>query len=81
MRTVENIIIFTAHCCQNLRHNFELYVYLRTVRNSSVGIATHYGMDRPGIEYRLDRPWGPNQPLLELVSGPFPWSKEAGAWR
>ena len=30
-------------------------------RNSSVGIATRYGLDGPGIESRLrpDRPWSP----------------------
>ena len=50
------------------------------VRNRSVGIETHYGMDGPGIEYRLDRPWIPKHPPVELVSGPFPWGKQAGQW-
>ena len=35
-------------------------------RDSSVGIATRYGLDGPGIETfrtRPDRPWGPPDPL------------------
>jgi hypothetical protein len=43
------------------------YIYIRiyiTGLGSSVGIATDYGLDGPGIESRLggvrpDRPWGP----------------------
>jgi hypothetical protein len=58
-------------------------------RDSSVGIATRYGLDGPGIESRgggeifrtrPDRPLGP--PSL-LYSGyrVFTRSKETGAWR
>ena len=57
-------------------------------RDSSVGIATRYGLDGPGIESRWgeifhtrsDRPWGP--PSL-LCSGyrVFPGGKAAGEWR
>jgi hypothetical protein len=57
-------------------------------RVSSVGIATGYGLDGPGIESRWgyeifltrpDQPWGP--PSL-LYSGyrAFPGGKAAGAW-
>ena len=57
-------------------------------RDSSVGIATRYGLDGPGFESRWggeifhtrpDRPWG--LPSL-LYNGyrVFPWSKAAGAW-
>jgi hypothetical protein len=59
-------------------------------RDSSVGIATRYGVDGPGIEpgggrveifrSRSDRPWGSPSHLFNgcLV---FPGDKEAGAWR
>ena len=58
------------------------------VRDSSVGIATRYGLDGPGIESRWageifrtrpDRLWGP--PSL-LYSGyrVFPGGKAAGTW-
>jgi hypothetical protein len=57
-------------------------------RDSSVGIATGYGLDGPGIESRWggeifctcpDRPWGP--PSL-LYSGyrVFPGGKSVGVW-
>jgi hypothetical protein len=44
---------------------------------SSVGIATVYGLDGPGIESRWgeifrtrpDRPWGPPQPPVQWVPG------------
>ena len=58
-------------------------------RNSSVGIATRYGLDGPGIESRLrgeifrtrpDRPWGPHS-LLYNGYRVFPGDKAAlGAW-
>jgi hypothetical protein len=57
-------------------------------QNSSVGIATRYGLDGSGIESRWgeifctspDRPWGP--PIL-LYNGylVFPGYKVAGVWR
>ena len=52
--------------------------------DSSVGIATGYGLDGPGIESRLggeifrtcpDRPWGPPS-LLYNGYRVFPWGKE-----
>jgi hypothetical protein len=57
---------------------------------SSVGIATDYGMDGPGIEKknpggaqifrtRPDRPWGPPS-LLYNGYRVFPGGKAAGAW-
>ena len=47
-------------------------------RNSSVGIATRYGLDGPGIESRLGRDFmhlltpglGPTQPPIQWVPGP-----------
>ena len=46
-------------------------------RNSSVGVATRYGLDGPGIESRLGRdfphpsrpPLGPTQPPIQWVPG------------
>jgi len=57
-------------------------------RDSSVGIATRYGPDGPGIEYR----WGRDFPHLSITAlGPpslpcnryrvFPGGKAAGTWR
>ena len=60
-------------------------------RDSSVGIATRYRLDGPGIESRWggggeifrirpDRPWGPPS-LLYNGYRVFPEGKAAGAWR
>ena len=57
-------------------------------RDSSVGIATRYGLDGPGIESRWggeifrtrpDWPWGPPS-LLYNGYRVFPGGKAAGAW-
>ena len=58
-------------------------------RDSSVGIATRYGLDGPGIESQWgwdfllqSRPaLGPTQPLIQWVSSHSPGGKAAGAWR
>ena len=43
-------------------------------RNSSVGIATRYGLDDPGIESRLDRDFPhPSRPALGLSQPPVNW--------
>jgi hypothetical protein len=59
-------------------------------RDSSVGIATGYGLDGPGIESRWgagencltrpDRPWGPSS-LIYSRYRVFPGDKAVGAWR
>ena len=60
-------------------------------RDSSVGTATRYGLDGPGIEprwgrggeilrIRTDRPWSPPSSLYNGYRV-FPWSKAARAWR
>ena len=56
-------------------------------RDSSVGIATSYGLDGPGIEslwgrnfrIRQDRPWGPPN-ILYNGYRVFPGGKAAGEW-
>ena len=58
-------------------------------RDSSVGVATRYGLDPPGIESRWggeifhtrpDRAWGPTS-LLYSGYRVFPGRKAAGHWR
>ena len=57
-------------------------------RDSSVGIATHYGLDGPEIESRRGRdfrtrpgrPWVPRSPLYNRYQV-FSGGKAAGAWR
>jgi hypothetical protein len=76
--------------CQKLhfKFSFTLFWYLIVGRDSSVGIATRYGLDGPGIEsrWRRDFPhqfWpalGPTQRPIQWVPGLFPGGKAAGAW-
>jgi hypothetical protein len=57
-------------------------------RDSSVGMATRYGLDGPRIESRWGRDFshpsrsalGPTQPPVQWVPGLFPGGKAAGAW-
>ena len=57
-------------------------------RNSSVGIATRYGMDGPGIDSRWGRDFphpctpalGPTHPSVRRVTSQFPASKAFLAW-
>jgi hypothetical protein len=60
----------------------------RVGRDSSVGIETRYGLDGPGIEFRLRRHFphpsrpalGPTEPHIGWVLS-LSWVKAAGAWR
>jgi len=55
------------------------YIYKGMGRDSSVGIATRYGLDGPGIESRWGRDFThlsrpalvPTQPLIQYVPGLF----------
>jgi hypothetical protein len=76
------LIIIIVHINTNTASN-------KYGRDSSVGIATRYGLDGPGIESRWggeifrtcpDRPWGPPS-LLYKGYRVFPGVKAAGAWR
>ena len=56
-------------------------------RDSSVGIATRYGLDGPGIEFRWGRDFPhPSRPALGPTQPPVQWipglsrGKAAGAW-
>jgi hypothetical protein len=67
-----------------------IYIYTHTYmdRDSSVGIATRYGMDVPEIESRCGRDFpylsrtalGLTQPPIQLVPVIFPGGKAAEAW-
>jgi hypothetical protein len=58
-------------------------------RDSSVGIASRYGLDGSGIESRWGRDFphpsrpslGPTQPPMQWVLGLFPGNKVTGTWR
>ena len=79
----------------------KFYIHLLVMRNfsdhfeacvspdSSVGIATPYALDGPGIESRWEqdipypsrRALGPTQPPIKWVPIVFPVAKATGAWR
>jgi hypothetical protein len=80
-------IFVTATCFLYLKTNKFVFVF-HVGRDSSVSIATRYGLDGPGIEFRWGRDFshparpalGPTQPPIQWVPGLFPGGKAAGAW-
>jgi hypothetical protein len=68
--------------------NLLLLLHHYVGRYSSVGIATRYGLDGLGIEFRWRRDFphpsrpvlGPTQPPIQRVLGLFPGGKAAEAW-
>ena len=68
---------------------FEKYHNKGVGRDNSVGIATGYGLDGPGIESRWRRDFprpsrpalGPAHPPIQCVPDSYPGCKAAGTWR
>ena len=53
---------------------FERILWLRVGRDSSVGIATRYGLEGPGIESWWGRDFlHPSRPALGPTHPPIPW--------
>jgi len=84
------------HTCTLFRINQNIYqsykkekVQIKVGRDSSVGIATRYGLDSPTIGFqkgvgdfrvRPDRPWYPPSLLHNGYQVCFPRGKAAGTW-
>ena len=77
---------WTLHIIQLFIMELPLYRCLLVGRHSSVGIATRYGLDGPGIESRRGRDFlhpsrpalGPTQPPIQGVPGLSPEVKRPG---
>jgi hypothetical protein len=90
----EAFVYFISFWAIAFRIDEHFYSYLKSLyvsgmgRYSTVGIATRYGMDGPGIESRWGARFsafvqtGPGDPPSLLYNGyrVFPGGKAAGAW-
>jgi len=50
-----------------------LHIHIRCGPDSSVGMATDYGLDGPGIESRCGRDFRPSRPALGPTQPPVQW--------
>jgi hypothetical protein len=84
MRSVRIVFLCTVHISTSPkshallpRGNYRIVTFLLTGRDSSVGIATSYGLDGPGIESWQGRGFphqsrpalGPTQPSVQWIPG------------
>jgi hypothetical protein len=77
--------VFPSHL---MKISFNIILPCMVDRDSSVGIATRYGLDGPGIESRWgrdfrtcpDRPRGPPSLLYNGYRFSFPGGKQPGRW-
>jgi hypothetical protein len=78
-----------SHVVGCLLNTFAATHHIWVGRDSSVGIATRYGLDGPRVESLCGRAFPhpyrsalrPTQPPVQWVLGPFLGGKAAGAWR
>jgi hypothetical protein len=80
-QTLEEAVVLRLKICRSVRFQF-------VSTDCSVGIATRYGLDGPGIESWRGRDFPhPSRPALGSIQPPVQWvsglsgGKAAGAWR